>query len=190
MLTTTGTLTKQAGNGVQTVFGFSFQLQALTDLVVTTYNALGVQSAPKIMGVDYTISYVIGAPSGTVTMTVAPVSGGFFQAQRTTDQTQQTSWPREGPSPAKNIEAAVDKLTALYQELNASLAPFLATGSAALTAAIAAALAAVNANIVVRQSGTFAARPAAPAIPTMYYSTDQKSVDYWDPVAGRWFTVG
>ena len=119
MLTTTATQTKQAGNGATVAFNFAFRIVAQTDLVVTKFDAGGNQSAALILGTDYTVVFDAVAQTGTVTFTVAPVNGGAALIQRVSDNTQATSYPREGNMPAKATEYALDKLQAQLQELKA-----------------------------------------------------------------------
>lgn len=121
MLTTTITQVQLAGNGVKLAFDFSIKLQAASDLKVYKIDAAGAQSALLVNGTDYTITFDSTAQTGTVTFATAPVSGGYALFQRVSDNTQQSVYPREGVTPAKTTETALDKLTALVQELQTSV---------------------------------------------------------------------
>jgi Phage T7 tail fibre protein len=120
MLTTTGTYIQQVGNGVTTAFNFSFKILAATDLQVNlTIN--GLTGSNLVNGVDYTVVFDSIAETGTVTFTVAPVSGALVNIQRVSDNTQQSGFPREGVTPARTFETALDKMTALIQEDQAAI---------------------------------------------------------------------
>lgn len=108
---------EEAGNGVKTAFDFAFKIQASSDLVVRKKSAAGVYGAILTLGVDYTVVFDTTAENGTVTYTVAPVSGGASNIQRSSDESQGTVYPREGSLPAKTTENALDKLTLLAQEI-------------------------------------------------------------------------
>ena len=142
---------KQAGNGVQTAFSFSFKILAATDLVCQTVNANGVTSGVLTLGVDYTVVFDPIAESGTVTYVVPPVNGGYSLIGRDSNNQQQTSLPREGIVPAKTIELMSDKAMMLLQEAQAAvaaIAPAANGGQAVLgfigTTATAAVFAASN----------------------------------------------
>lgn len=158
---------RQAGNGVTVTFGFSFKILATTDLVVSKIDASGNSSGTLVLGTDYTATFDPIAETGTVTYTSAPVSGGFSNVARSSDDQQQTSLPREGPMPAKTVETMIDKLTMLLQEAlyGSTETPF-------------------------EVSGLFADRPTAPSFTMYYYSTDHQSYEKWVPAAGRWFLLG
>lgn len=115
---------KQSGNGVIVAFSFSFKILAATDLSVSKIDASG-NTVACVLGTDYTVAFDPIAETGTVTYTLAPVNGGYSLVQRVSDNTQQTSVPREGPMPAKTVETMIDKLTALIQELQSA---FLSSG--------------------------------------------------------------
>lgn len=121
MLTSEYATVKQSGNGVAVAFDFAFKILAASDLVVTKFDANNNQGVPLILGTDYTVVFDPIAETGTVTYTVAPVSGGASNIARVSDNTQQTSLPREGPMPAKTVETMIDKLTMLLQENQAAI---------------------------------------------------------------------
>lgn len=112
----------QAGNGVATVFAFSFKIINLSDLVVTKTDASG-NVTQGVLNVDYTIQFNLNtqAQSGTVTFIVPPVNGGSCTISRQSSTLQSTVYKREGVFPAKTTETALDLLTALIQEIKAAL---------------------------------------------------------------------
>lgn len=158
----------QAGNGVTVAFNFAFKILATTDLVVSKRNAAGVSSGTLILGTDYTVTFDPIAETGTVTYTVAPVSGGFSNIARNSNNQQQTSLPRDGVMPAKTVETMIDKLTLLMQEI--------AYGQV---------------TSMFERSGTDAARLAlTPIFSLNWYSTDTGQEWRWSNAAQRWFLIG
>ena len=154
---------KQAGNGVIRAFNFYFKILAATDLVVSTLDANGIASGTLVYGIDYTVTFDPIAESGTVTYTVAPVSGGFSVIARASDNQQETSLPREGAAPAKTVETMIDKLTLLVQETQYG-----------------------QTETPVEGSGLYANKPGSPTQAVYYYSTDKKIYEKWVPAIGAW----
>jgi hypothetical protein len=120
--TTTTIQVEQAGNGTKVAFDFAFKILAATDLVVRKKSALGVYTAALTLNADYTVAFDSAAQTGTVTYTVAPVSGGASNILRASDLTQASVLPVEGTMPAKTVETMSDKLALAIQELKAGLA--------------------------------------------------------------------
>lgn len=158
---------QQAGNGVTVTFGFAFKIFAATDLDVYAIDATGVQGPLLTYNIDYTVTFDSELETGSVTYVVPPVNGGASLIERDSDETQGTRWPRENVTPAKAIENAVDKLTMLVQELKFG-----------------------SNESPVELSGTYAARPAAPAMAVYYTSTDRGSYEKWVPALQRWILLG
>lgn len=158
---------EQAGNSVTVAFDFSFKIFAATDLLVYKKDANGVQGAVLVLNTDYTVTFDPVAETGTVTYTVAPVTGGSSLIKRSSNDQQQTSLQREGNMPAKTLETMLDKMMMLIQEIlfGSSESPL-------------------------ELSGTYAAKPATPALACYYYSTDRGSYEKWVPAAQRWFLLG
>ena len=129
MLTTQYAPVKTAGNGNRLAFDFNFKILAVTDLQVFKIDALGVKAGPLVYGVDYTATFDPVAETGTVTYTVAPVSGGYALIQRVSDNTQESLLQREGPLAPKTLETMVDKLTALIQEAQGAIAALQVAGT-------------------------------------------------------------
>lgn len=158
---------KQGGNGINLVFNFAFKIFAKTDLQVYAINANGVTGPLLTLGTDYDVTFDPEAETGAVTYTVAPVSGGYSLIKRNSDDTQGTRYLREAVTPAKATENALDKLTMLVQELRVN-----------------------STESPIELSGTYAARPAAPALPVYYTSTDRGSYEKWVPALARWILLG
>lgn len=167
MVTTDYQPSIQAGNGILVAFNFAFKILATTDLVVAKTDAAGNSSGTLILGTDYTVTFDPIAETGTVTYTVAPVSGGFSQISRDSNNQQQTSLPREGPMPAKTVETMIDKLTLLLQEV--------AYGQT---------------ETPVEASGLWSSRPVAPLFAMYYYGTDTFTYEKWVPAMQRWIQLG
>lgn len=82
---------------------------------------------------------------------------------------------------ASAAAALVSQNAAAVSQADAAASAATAAADAATTTAIAAAL---------QLSGLYAARPAAPTVTTIYYSTDRDSAELWLPAANRWFLLG
>lgn len=116
------------GNGVTTAFGFPYPFFDPGDLLVMLVNdgvAL-VDPPPQLNGgdtYDYTISgtqdpatgeYLSG---GTITFNNAPIAAYRVILLRALDQTQEVSLRDNAKFPAKTVEAELDRLTMLAQDL-------------------------------------------------------------------------
>ena len=181
MLTTSYAPSKQAGNGVKVAFDFAFKILAASDLQVFKIDAGGVMSALLVLTTDYSVVFDPVAETGTVTFVVAPVNGGYAYITRVSDNTQQTSLPREGTLPAKTVETMIDKLQAEIQELKVAQA----------------AIVIINGSLI--QTGPYAAMNALavlnPTIPFMAILTDYKMVGFYTGnvslgTSGWWFGPG
>lgn len=159
--------TKQPGNGVNLIFSGNWKALLNTDFVVQKIDQNGVVSAVLTLNVDYTVVFDAVAETWTITYTSAPVNGGFSLVSRDSNQQQQTVYPRDGNLPARATETALDKLTLIAQEIEVG-----------------------QVESPVELSGAYASRPAAPALPVYYYSTDRGSYEKWVPAAQRWFLLG
>lgn len=113
---TANRIVKTAGNGVTTAFDFAWKIFANTDIDCYKVSAAGVYTL-GVLTTDYTVSFDSDAETGTVTWVVAPVSGGFSVIIGDTPESQASTFPREGVTPAKTLENAIDKLTILVHEL-------------------------------------------------------------------------
>lgn len=104
------------GDGVTTVFNFTFQIQKVTDLFV---QKAGVTQATNLYTVAINADQE-NSPGGTVTMTSAPANGVILTVQRSTPLTQSVGFSLESQLNAKSLEQIIDKLTLLLQEAKAS----------------------------------------------------------------------
>lgn len=85
-------------------------------------------------------------------------------------------------------QAAASAAAALVSQNAAAVSA--AAALASQTAAAASAASAATIAAALQLSGLYAARPAAPAGTTIYYSTDRDSAELWLPAANRWFLLG
>lgn len=92
--------------------------------------------------------------------------------------------------------AAAASATAAAASATAAAASATAAASSATSAASSATAAAASATTAatiaaaLELSGLYSARPAAPSVTTIYYSTDRDSAELWLPAANRWFLLG
>lgn len=114
------------GNGVTTVFTFSFKVSS--SLHVEVY--LG--------GVKQVAGYVVAlnanqelSPGGTVTFVVAPANGLTVRIQRTVPLTQETVYTPYSAFPAKTTEKALDRTVQQAQQLDRKIDDYIAQAQAA-----------------------------------------------------------
>jgi hypothetical protein len=99
------------GNGVTTVFFFTFRLLLTTDMQVYVDNTLVAPS-------QYTVSINSNGIGGSVTFTSAPDSGANnVLLYRFVDYLQETHFPNESDFNQVTLEDSVDKLTMETQQL-------------------------------------------------------------------------
>jgi len=107
----------EAGNDVKLAFNFSFKIFAETEITVFKKTAAGAFVA-QVLTTDYSVTFDTDAEIGTVTYVTAPEgSGGESHIIGSAPQSQGSVFPREGVTPAKTIENALDRATVLSQEL-------------------------------------------------------------------------
>lgn len=102
------------GDGVTTVFNFTFQALSSTDIQVLKAGVL------QLTGVTVTLNQdQENNPGGNATFLVAPALGVSVDAERVTDITQEVGFTNESKLNTKNLELVMDKLTLLLQEAKA-----------------------------------------------------------------------
>lgn len=107
------------GDGAQVNFDFAFKIFATTDVVVTKTSAANVEST-LVLTTNYTVSMNADqdvSPGGRVTALVAPAVGEKITLSSALPESQGTSLPTGSGWQAKVVERALDKLTALYQQI-------------------------------------------------------------------------
>lgn len=109
-----------AGNGATTLFTVPFSFVAAADLVVTeVVDATGVETI-KTLTTHYTVAGGGGA-SGSITMLVAPASGVTLVIKRDTVIQQGTDYTQNDRLPAEQIEADMDYLVRIVQEIDRNI---------------------------------------------------------------------
>ena len=202
-----------AGNGVTVAFDFDFKIFATTDIVAYKKSAAGVYTL-GVLGVDYTVAFETDEEGGTVTWTVAPVSGGQSVILSAVPLTQPTELGRDTTVPAKTQETMFDRLQAQIQDLQdqlnrAALQPvtpplpdavvieapeegmllsWTAVGDTWHIEPVSPEAAAVESDpdAVLFDSGLFANRPATPANATYYHATDQDVIYFYSLATANW----
>ncbi len=121
-MTTTDTASKfrYEGNGSTDTFAFPGRVFATTDLVVEIITrATDVLAETLTINTHYTVTI---ATDGTASVEITsapkiPSSLQDIQIRRSLPQTQSLSLPTGTPFPAKTVETALDRVTALVQDL-------------------------------------------------------------------------
>ena len=129
----TAVFVAELGNGVKTLFEFSFKVFATTDLAIYKETSAGVYTPQTIVG-DWGadpdplpaantcfVTFDTEAETGTVTYSEAPATGLVSVIARNTPETQGTSFPAVAVWSKKIVENALDKLTMIAQEVDEKL---------------------------------------------------------------------
>lgn len=128
------------GNGITTVFPFSFSAENASDIKVAVIlpNGVRVDEPPN----NYTVSLGPGE-SGSVTMNVAPVSGAVVLVYRDSVSVQEVNITNQSSFNPNIVEQVWDRLTRLVQEVKgegkktlrsyADVAPFVPVPGGVLT---------------------------------------------------------
>jgi len=123
--TETATIT-HTGNGVLTGFSAPFKFLSNDDLQVTKVT-IATGAATIMTPAEYTITGAGNENGGTVTITPAVTSSFKIKIDRIVPLTQDTDLEREGGFFPDVIEAQLDRIVMMVQQLDAALAD--ATGS-------------------------------------------------------------
>jgi hypothetical protein len=115
-ITTTIIKNSYSGDNSQTVFPYTFKINADADIQVLVRSALGTETL-KTLSTDYTVSGAGDAGGGNVTMVVAPLSSETLVIRRSTTQTQELDLVENDPFSAETVEGAFDKSVSLVQEI-------------------------------------------------------------------------
>jgi len=95
----------------QTVFPYTFKTLLTSDLKVY------VDSSPKALTTDYSVSGAGMVAGGNVTFVTAPATGSTVLIYREVPLTQLTLLTEHGPLPAKGLESTFDKSVMMSQQL-------------------------------------------------------------------------
>jgi hypothetical protein len=105
-----------SGNGITTVFAYTFKIFADGDLDVYIRSSTGTETL-KTLTTDYTVSNAGVDGGGNVTFVTAPASGETVVIQRKLALTQGTDYVENDPFPAESHEEALDRLTFITQQM-------------------------------------------------------------------------
>jgi hypothetical protein len=105
-----------SGDGTQTVFPYTFKINAEADIQVILRASNGTETV-KTLTTDYSVSGVGSASGGNVTMVTAPSATETIVIRRDTTQTQTVDLVENDPFTAETVEGAFDKSVAIVQEL-------------------------------------------------------------------------
>jgi len=103
-------INRSTGNGVTTVFPYSFKVLSAGDMQVT------VGGVVKALTTDYTLSGV-GTDSGNVTMLAAPASGAVVVLQRNMAYTRGIDFQDQGSLPAATLDGDQDAPVMMIQQM-------------------------------------------------------------------------
>ena len=107
-------------NGSTTTFAYPFKIFADSDLaVILRNNTTGVETL-QVLNSAYTVTGAGSDAGGSVVFGTAPVTGNTVFIRRSLPLTQETNFVPNDPFPAEAHEDALDKLTMLVQQINAS----------------------------------------------------------------------
>ena len=107
------------GNGVTTVFPFTFKVFTATDILVTYLDALAVESV-LVLSTNYTISLNAdqnASPGGSVTLLVAPATATYITLTSQVTNTQTLALTNSGGFYPESINNALDRTVIEIQQL-------------------------------------------------------------------------
>ncbi|GMV70094.1 MAG: hypothetical protein AMXMBFR76_25330 [Pseudomonadota bacterium] len=103
------------GNGVTTVFPYTFKILDEADILVT------VDGVTKILMTDYSVSGVGNDAGGNVTFVAAPANGTTVVRTRDMGYERTTDYQDNGDLPASTLDDDIDRTVMLIQQLRAAL---------------------------------------------------------------------
>ena len=107
------------GNGVTTVFPFTFKVFTATDILVTYLDALAVESV-LVLSTNYTVSLNADqntSPGGSVTLLVAPATATYITLTSQVTNTQTLALTNSGGFYPESINNALDRTVIEIQQL-------------------------------------------------------------------------
>ena len=107
------------GNGVTTVFPFTFKVFTATDILVTYLNASSVESV-LVLTTNYTVSLNADqntSPGGSVTLLVAPATATYITLTSQVTNTQTLALTNSGGFYPESINNALDRTVIEIQQL-------------------------------------------------------------------------
>ena len=115
-VTNTDSFISHLGNGITTVFPFSFRTIVNSDVVVKLVQ--GLVTTTLSLTTHYTLQGV-GGVGGSVTMLVPPAAGEYLLIDRILPITQEADYLEGGAFTAESHETALDRQTMISQQLDA-----------------------------------------------------------------------
>ena len=107
------------GNGVSTVFDYTFQILSAGDLVVKVFD--GTSESTLSLNTNYTVQGVGEKNGGSITLTTALTNGYEIYLIRSLSLVQETDIRNQGPFHAEIHEDAFDRQTMVSQQLSEGL---------------------------------------------------------------------
>jgi hypothetical protein len=114
-ISTTASRISYNGNGATTAFSFPYRFLTNADLVVIKVAADGTETT-LTLNTNYTVTGADDDAGGTVTLSVAPLSGQRVVIYRAVTLTQEVDYITGDPFPAETHERALDRLTMIVQQ--------------------------------------------------------------------------
>lgn len=114
-ISTTASRISYNGNGATTAFSFPYRFLANGDLTVIKVAANGTETT-LVLNTNYTVTGADDDAGGTVTLSVAPLSGERVVIYRSVSITQEVDYITGDPFPAETHERALDRLTMVAQQ--------------------------------------------------------------------------
>jgi len=119
-ISTTTIKNSYSGNGVLTVFAYTFKIATTADIEVIIRSSTGSETV-KDLTTHYSVSGAGSASGGNVTMGTPPATGETLVIRRATTQTQAVDLVENDPFTADSVEGAFDKNLSIAQELQEEL---------------------------------------------------------------------
>src|SRR5260370_1519299 len=114
---TTQDRTSYVGDNVSTVLNVPFEFFLATDLLVTRQQISTGTSSNLALNTDYTVQNAGNPAGGSITMTVATVSGYTYSIILSPTLTQQSNYPSNSPFPSSTLQNDVDRHMQIMQRL-------------------------------------------------------------------------
>ena len=105
-------INRSTGNGVTTVFPYTFKIISAADIEVT------VDDVVKTLNVDYTVSGAGVNAGGNVTMTVAPANLSSVVRRRSMALVRTTDYQDQGELPAATLDDDLDSAVLMIQQVD------------------------------------------------------------------------
>ena len=114
-ISTTTIKNSYSGNGVLTVFAYTFKIATTADIEVIIRSSTGSETV-KDLTTHYSVSGAGSASGGNVTMGTPPATGETLVIRRATTQTQAVDLVENDPFTADSVEGAFDKNLRVIEE--------------------------------------------------------------------------